>query len=68
MVTKKNDMKQFLLLALLTPFFSISQTQIGGDIDGETVNDQSGKNTSLYLSSNSSKVTISSSLYNKKLV
>ncbi|MDO5978611.1 T9SS type A sorting domain-containing protein [Flavivirga spongiicola] len=40
-------MKQLLLLIFLTPFFSISQIQIGNDIDSETDSDLSSWSISL---------------------
>jgi Flp pilus assembly pilin Flp len=49
-------MKQILLLIVLIPFLSISQVQIGADIDGEAAGDQSGRSVS--LSSDGSIVAI----------
>jgi Flp pilus assembly pilin Flp len=49
-------MKQFLLFISLLPLCLFSQTQIGQDIDGESVNDRSGSSVS--LSSDGSIVAI----------
>jgi len=49
-------MKKTLLLLLLIPSFSFCQIQIGQDIDGEAIDDQSG--TSISLSSNGNIVAI----------
>ena len=37
-------MKQLLFSLLLMPFFCIAQVQIGQDINGEALGDQSGQN------------------------
>lgn len=45
-------MKSKFLLLLFSPFILISQTQIGSDIDGEAMNDNSGNSVSLSADGN----------------
>ena len=55
-------MKHIAFLFLFLPFVSISQVQIGDDIDGEAAGDKSGNNVS--LSANGNIVAISSPFNN----
>jgi len=48
--------KLVLIIFCLFPFFLFSQTQVGGDIDGEDADDSSGESVS--LSSDGTRVAI----------